>query len=236
MPSGRRPCAPCVDVSVACGSSGLEHRVRPRTARLAMSTVATERAITCPCWRLASGSRPDTSSGRQAAAVRAWRRQQPGHAGRTPSGHRPDTVHPDTSIRTAVVPEAADGQSADRLARYSVLCSPQAGPAGGGLRRPSSRRPRHDGHRYRPHPHLGRAQRRIRCMPGRRSCQPTGARRCRAIYPKSQGKASTHISPAYRGSTTGSDVEIHTALRTRFTPLGLFRGYHGSHRFRPLLG
>jgi hypothetical protein len=44
MPGGRRSCSPHLEVAVTCGSSGLERRVRPRAARVAMSTVATARA------------------------------------------------------------------------------------------------------------------------------------------------------------------------------------------------
>jgi hypothetical protein len=60
---GRRSCPSHLKVAMTCGSSGLEHRVRPHAAQFAMSTVATARAATCPRWRLASGRRPDTSSG-----------------------------------------------------------------------------------------------------------------------------------------------------------------------------
>jgi hypothetical protein len=49
----------------------------------------------------------------------------------------PDTSRPRVVVRAAV-PEAADGQSADRSARYNFLYSSQGRPAGGRLRRPSS--------------------------------------------------------------------------------------------------
>jgi hypothetical protein len=90
MPGGRRSCSPHLEVAVTCGSSGPKHRVRPRAARVAMSTVATARATTCPRWRLAAGSRPDTSPGAAGRRHEPGRRHQPSHAWRTPPvGHRP---------------------------------------------------------------------------------------------------------------------------------------------------
>jgi hypothetical protein len=61
-------------------------------------------------------------------------RHQPGHVCRTPA------------VRRAVVPKAADGQSADRSLQLSPLSSRPALRAGR-LRRPSSRRQRHGAHR-----------------------------------------------------------------------------------------
>jgi hypothetical protein len=84
----------------------------------------------CPRWWPACGRRPDTGPGQRSPQTPAC---QPG---RTPA------------VRTAVVPEAADGQSADRSGSLQLpLLFLKAGPAGGRLRRPSSRRQRHDGHR-----------------------------------------------------------------------------------------
>jgi hypothetical protein len=132
----RRPGSPCRadtghahptwKVVVTCGSSGLEHRVRPRTAPIAMSTVATAWATTCPRRRLASGlSAGHFVWGGRPPQHQPGRRHQPSHACRTPSVR---TV----SGRTAVVPEAADGQPADRSGSLQLpLLFLQGRPAGG---------------------------------------------------------------------------------------------------------
>ena len=69
------------------------------------------------------------------------RRHQHGHRHSlaTCAGHQPSG--------RALAPEAADGQSADRSAGTTSSTLLKAGPAGGRLRRPSSRRQRPDGHR-----------------------------------------------------------------------------------------
>ena len=191
---------------------------------------AARRALPCPQWpphgppRVRAGGWLQWSAGHcawQAAGTSLAADISPAtHAGHRPSGRR--------SFRKQRTVNPLTGPI-----RLQLLCSSSSRPCGRPSTAAASRRQRHDGTGYRPH--LGRAQRRIRVDARPEACQRTGARRCRAIRPKSQGRPHTHISPAYRGGTTGCDVEIHTALRTRFTPLGLFRGYHGSHRFRPLL-
>ena len=125
MPGGHRSCSPHLEVAVACGSSSLEHRARLRTARIAMSTVATARATTCPRWHLTSGSRPDNSPGRQAAGTSL----AADISLTTYAGHRPVRT---PSVRTAVVPKAADGQFADRSDSLQLpLLFLKAGPEGG---------------------------------------------------------------------------------------------------------
>jgi hypothetical protein len=102
MRAGHRPYPPHLYEALACGSSGPEHRVRPCTARVARPR-----------------SRPACGGGR--TSVRAADRcgNQTGHVCRTPSG------------RTAVVPEAADGQSADRSGLVTTSSTlPQGRPCG----------------------------------------------------------------------------------------------------------
>ena len=124
-----RPCPPRLDAAVACGSSGSGPRVRPRATPVAMSAVAAARTA-----RVRAGGQR-AGGGRTSVRARDRRRPRPGHACRTPA------------VGTMVVPGAADGQSADR----SLVMTPprflKAGPAGGRLRRPSSRRQRPDGRR-----------------------------------------------------------------------------------------
>ena len=72
---------------------------------VAMSAVAAARTTPCPRWWPACGRRPDIRPGHRSPDRR---RRRPGHACRTPA------------VRTAVVPEAADGQSADRSGSLQV--------------------------------------------------------------------------------------------------------------------
>jgi hypothetical protein len=97
------PYSPHLEAAMACGSSGPGHRVRPRAARVAMSA-----GLPHGPPRVRSGGRHPVV-GRTLPSGAADRRghqhgyrPQPGHVCRTPS------------VRTAVIPEAADGQSADR--------------------------------------------------------------------------------------------------------------------------
>jgi hypothetical protein len=64
-------------------------------------------------------------------------------------GHRRQRGHVCRTqpVRTVVIPEAADGQSADRSLITTSSTLLKAGPEGGRLRRPSSRRQRRGGHR-----------------------------------------------------------------------------------------
>jgi hypothetical protein len=96
------PYSPHLEAAMACGSSGPGHRVRPRAARVAMSA-----GLPNGPPRVRSGGRHPVV-GRTLPSGAADRRghqhgyrPQPGHVCRTPS------------VRTAVIPEAADGQSAD---------------------------------------------------------------------------------------------------------------------------
>jgi hypothetical protein len=121
LPAGGRPCLPhFLEVAVTCGSSGLEHRVRPRTARVATSTVAAARATTCPRWHLASGCRPGRGLGGRPQA-RAWPRLS-------------DTVRPDRTppVRTGLFRKQ---RTVNPLIRSGSLQLPlrflKAGPAGG---------------------------------------------------------------------------------------------------------
>jgi hypothetical protein len=145
LPGGRRSCSPHLEVAVTCGSSVLEHCVRPRAAGVAMSTVATARATRCPRWRLTSGSRPDTSPGRQDAGTGlAADVSLATLAGHRPSGHHPSGRRSFRKQRT-VNPPLADCRSTaacpDSL--QLPLLFFQGRPCG----RPPSRRQRGDGHR-----------------------------------------------------------------------------------------
>lgn len=72
-----------------------------------MSAVATAGTTPCPCWWPADGRRPDTPvQGVRSPRTLAWPQVQPVRMGRTPA------------VRTAVIPEAADGQS---VARWPYL-------------------------------------------------------------------------------------------------------------------
>jgi hypothetical protein len=122
MLTGHRPCPARLDAAVACGSSGSG----PVSGRA-------PHQLPCPRW-LPQG--PPVSAlvagVREAAGpvlARDHRRHRPGHVCRTPS------------VRTAVVPEAADGQSAGGSSSLQLLYSPQGRPLA---------RQRHDGHRSRP--------------------------------------------------------------------------------------
>jgi hypothetical protein len=97
----------------------------------------------CPHWWPACGRRPDVRPvGNPRRGYQHGHRHQPGHLCRIPA------------VRTAAVPEAADGQSADGSGSLQLpLLFFKAGPAGGRLRRPPSRRQRqHDCRGTRPHP------------------------------------------------------------------------------------
>jgi len=78
-----------------------------------MSAVTTARTTACPRWWPACGRRPDTCPGRQTAAdtSMATDTSLATCAGHRPSGRRSFRT---VAVRTAVVSEAADGQSTDR--------------------------------------------------------------------------------------------------------------------------
>jgi len=100
-----------------------------RVARVAVSAVAAASTAPRPCWWPPRGTWPDTPP-----SLRR-RRHRPGHACRTPA------VRP-----VPVIPEAADGQSADRSGSLQLpllFSRPTLRPASG---RPAARQ-RHDGQR-----------------------------------------------------------------------------------------
>jgi len=113
----------------------------------------------CPGWRPTRGMRPDTD----------------------PSLRPPQT--PGMAINTSLATDAGHQLSGEWSfgkqrtvnpltgpTRYNFLYSLKAGPAGGRLRRPSSRRQRHDGHRRTgltlPHPGTGSIHGRPSFSPG----------------------------------------------------------------------
>jgi hypothetical protein len=121
MPAGHRPCSRHLDapwpavVAVSGTASGCY------AARVAMSTGATAGTAACPRWWPADGRRPDIRPEHQTAADTSMAIDiSPGYVCRTPA------------VRTAVVPEPADGQSADRSGSLQFpLLFLKAGPAGG---------------------------------------------------------------------------------------------------------
>jgi hypothetical protein len=110
MPGGRRSCSPGLEVVATCGSRGLEHRVRPRAAPVAMSTVATARVhhVSAPAAGIRVVGRT-LGLGRQAAAARAWPPTSawPLLPDTVLSGHRP-------SGRRSFRKQRRNGQSVDR--------------------------------------------------------------------------------------------------------------------------
>jgi hypothetical protein len=99
-----------------------------RTAPVAISAVATATSTRRPRSWPARRRRPDTFRARGPPRTPAWPRV-------------PDTGRPEGGRS-----DAADGQSADPSLQLPLLFL-KAGPAGGRLRRPSSRRQRRDGNR-----------------------------------------------------------------------------------------
>jgi hypothetical protein len=87
--------------------------------------------------RVRAGGRR-AGGGRTTVRAADRRRRQHGHQ------HQPGHLCRTPAVRTAVVPEAADGQSADGSGSLQLpLLFLKAGPAGGRLRRPSSAGSRH---------------------------------------------------------------------------------------------
>jgi hypothetical protein len=135
MLTGHRPWSPGLAAAVACGSGG-SGRVSGRAPR----------SLPCPR-RLPQGPRRGRAGGRRMVGGRtpvrgvrsprtsAWPQTSPSAcAGHQPSGRR--SFRKQRTVNPLTVP-----------ARYNFLYTLKAGPAGGRLRRPSSRRQRHDGNR-----------------------------------------------------------------------------------------
>jgi hypothetical protein len=137
----------CLRQDRSCSGTSAEVPCRPDTTRLTLWA----RPGACDS-SVPGGPRPAAS--RKLHVLGGYRKDHPvsplvaGGAGsgripvRAPDcrGHQPGHVCRTSTVRTAVVPDAADGQSADCSARYNFLYSSQGRPAGG-LRPPSAGRP-----------------------------------------------------------------------------------------------
>jgi hypothetical protein len=105
MPAGHRPCSPHLERPWPAVAAVTGRGARPRVARVAMAAGLAQRppVVHTGGWWAVGGRTPVRAAARR--GHRHGYRPQPGHVCRTPA------------VRTALVPEAADGQSAARPAR-----------------------------------------------------------------------------------------------------------------------